>query len=376
MRQTHPHAPLSPKWDPWDPWYTRYHNGRYELTSVEFTVTQLCNLRCEHCAVGEMLVRDEGVALPVDRLMHRLDEVESLQTISITGGEPVLNPRVVRETIRPLLRYARSRGLYTQLNSNLTLPLSRYEDWIGDVDVLHISYNYRDAADFHRIAFEKNGRDVSPAAAESLFNRMVENAKALSESGVFVSAETLLSPFTSPYVRGMHRDISEMGCRRHEIHPLYPSDFARNMELTSLDMYRSVIMDLLENRDRSIWILFGTLPFFPCSDDPADRELWCRLHSEENVTVRHDPDGRNRLNINGFTGEVFVTDFGEVPSLGNVKQDRLDHIFQRWLERPEARRLHCYCPAARCTGPNLLVADAYYKDWNFQERQSQVNLSL
>ncbi|MDR6226142.1 radical SAM/CxCxxxxC motif protein YfkAB [Desmospora profundinema] len=375
MIQAEQKKSLSPVWDPWDPWYTRSEKGRYELTSVEFTVTQLCNLRCEHCAVGEMLVQEEGTFLPVDRLIRRLDEVESLQTISITGGEPVLNPQVVRDMIRPLLRYARSRGLYTQINSNLTLPLSRYEDWIEDVDVLHISYNYRDAADFHRIAFEKNGRDVSPAAAEALFNRMVDNAKALSRAGVFVSAETLLSPFTAPYVAGMHRDVSEMGCRRHEVHPLYPSDFAKGMELISLDTYRNTILELLDKRDPSVWILFGTLPFYPCSDEAADRECWLRLHREKNVTVRHDPDGRNRLNINTFTGDVFVTDFGEVPSLGNVERDRLDAVFQRWLERPEAKRLHCFCPAARCTGPNILVADAYYSNWDFQQRQAGVILS-
>lgn len=374
MVQLKQKKPLSPAWDPWDPWFVRSEKGYYELTSVEFTVTQLCNLRCEHCAVGEMLVREEGVPLPVERLIRRLDEVDSLQTLSITGGEPVLNPKVVRETIRPLLRYARSRGLYTQINSNLTLPLSRYQDWIEDVDVLHISYNYRDAADFHRIAFEKYGRDVTPAAAEVLFNRMVDNTKVLSQAGVFISAETLISPFTAAHVTGMHRDIAQMGCRRHEVHPLYPSDFARGMDLLSLDDFREVIDELVKHRDPKVWILFGTLPFYPCSDDPADRECWLRLHREQNVTVRHDPDGRNRLNIHAFTGEVTVTDFGDVPPLGNIDQDRLDGIFQRWLEHPEAKRHHCFCSAARCTGPNLLVADAYYPDWNFQQRRAQVTL--
>ncbi|WP_342748247.1 radical SAM/CxCxxxxC motif protein YfkAB [Desmospora activa] len=365
---------LSPAWDPWDPWFTRKEKGRYELTSVEFTVTQLCNLRCEHCAVGEMLVREEGVSLPVDQLIRRVDEVDTLQTLSITGGEPVLNPQVFKETIRPLLRYARSRGLYTQINSNLTLPLSRYEGWIEDVDVLHISYNYRDAADFHRIAFEKYGREVTPAAAEALFNRMVDNAKALSQAGVFVSAETLLSPFTAPHITEMHRDIAAMGCCRHEVHPLYPSDFAQGMDLLSLDDFRKVILKLVEQRDPAVWILFGTLPFYPCSDHAADRECWLRLHQEENVTIRQDPDGRNRLNINAFTGDVIVTDFGDVPPLGNVDHDRLDEVFQRWLEHPMAKRHHCFCPAARCTGPNILVADAYYRDWNFQQRRAQVTL--
>jgi radical SAM/CxCxxxxC motif protein YfkAB len=374
MDQQTSKRPLSPQWDPWDPWHTRSTKGRYELTSVEFTVTHLCNLRCEHCAVGEMLTEVEAEPIPVEQLIRRLEEVDTLQTLSITGGEPVFNPKTVREIIRPLLRYARERGLYTQLNTNLTLPLSRYEGWVEDVDVLHISYNYRDASDFHRIAFARHKRDVSPAAAEKLFVQMVENAKTLSKAGVFVSAETFLSPFTVPHIESIHRDVASMGCLRHEIHPLYPSDFARDMELISLDEYRDAVRRLLKARVPDVWILFGTLPFYPCSSREEDVELWRDLHREEGVTVRHDPDGRNRLNVNIFTGDIIVTDFGDIPPLGNIRRDRLSDAFDRWLGHPVARRLHCYCPAARCTGPNVIVADTYYPETDFQKRKARISL--
>ncbi len=366
--------PLTPEWDPWDPWYTRHVKGRYELTSVEFTVTQLCNLRCEHCAVGEMLAEVEGHPIPVEQLIRRLEEVDTLQTLSITGGEPVFNPKTVKEIIRPLLRYARERGIYTQVNSNLTLPLSRYEEWVEDVDVLHISYNYRDASDFHRIAFANHKQNPSPAVAEKLFTQMVENAKALSRAGIFVSAETFLSPFTAPHIESIHRDVASMGCLRHEIHPLYPSDFARDMELISLDDYRETVRRLLKARRPNVWILFGTLPFYPCSSRQEDIALWRELHREEGVTVRHDPDGRNRLNVNIFTGDIIVTDFGDVPPLGNILRDRLDEAFDRWLQHPVAQGLHCYCPAARCTGPNLLVANTYYPGVDFQRRKARISL--
>ncbi|MFC4545600.1 radical SAM/CxCxxxxC motif protein YfkAB [Paenactinomyces guangxiensis] len=366
--------PLSPAWDPWDAWYTRSEKGFYELTSVEFTVTNLCNLRCEHCAVGETLVEKEGTPLPADQLIRCLDEVDTLQTLSITGGEPILSTRVVNETIRPLLRYAKSRGIYTQINSNLTLPLSRYEDWIEDLDVLHISYNYRDVHDFYRIAFQKYGKEVSLSAAEKLFEQMKENARALSDAGVFISAESLLSPFTARYITGMHRDIAEMGCRRHEVHPLYPSDFAREMKLLTLDEYRETILRLVEGREPDVWILLGTLPFFPCSDRQSDLDLWLRLHREKNLTVRQDPDGRNRLNINAFTGDVIVTDFGDVPPLGNIRRHRLTDIFARWLELPVAKQHHCFCSEAHCAGPNILVSNAYYRDWDFTKRKAKVEV--
>jgi hypothetical protein len=48
--------PTSPSNDPWDPLNSLQQNGKHVLTSVELTITNLCNMRCEHCAVGDALV--------------------------------------------------------------------------------------------------------------------------------------------------------------------------------------------------------------------------------------------------------------------------------------------------------------------------------
>ena len=66
---------LSPAYDPWDPILSLQQHGRHELTSVELTVTHLCNMRCEHCAVGDGLTMTEAPHLPLDLLFRRLDEV-------------------------------------------------------------------------------------------------------------------------------------------------------------------------------------------------------------------------------------------------------------------------------------------------------------
>jgi radical SAM/CxCxxxxC motif protein YfkAB len=364
--------PISPQWDPWDAWNTIQAKRHYELTSIEFTVTNLCNLRCEHCAVGETLLEKDMPFISLSRVFERLDEVESLQTISLTGGEPVFHSDTVEKAIKPILQYAKNRGIYTQLNTNLTLPYHRYDGWIEDVDVVHISYNYRDFKDFHRMVYAKMDRTVSAKIAEKTFTLMKDNAKRLAEKGVFVSAETFLSPFTAPYILDMHHEIVHMGCKRHEVHPLYPSDFAKGMSLLSLEDYRRAV-ELLIQEPQS-WILFGTLPFFPCSDNKRDQNLWMKLHDHPNVTVRQDPDGRNRLNINLFTGNVTITDFAELQSFGNIIEHKLVDIFHAWLDHPLAKQLHCFCPAAKCTGPNLLVKDSYYPEWNFVDRKSHIQI--
>lgn len=359
----------SPIWDPWDPIHT-LKNGDHLLTSVEFTVTNLCNLRCEHCAVGDSLSVKEKNHIPVENLIKRLDEIDDLRTLSITGGEPALNPLIVHNVIVPLLKYADSRGVYTQVNSNLTLPLSRYEDWVDYVDVLHISYNYRDSKDFHKIVFSKSHNDVPLHYAESLYERMLENARYLANNDIFLSAESLLSPFTIQYLSKMHKDIVDMGCKRHEIHPLYPSSFAKGMRLISLDEYTKAIKSLLRHKDPDIWILLGTVPIFPCSDNKEDREFWYSLQDFNNVTVRQDPDGRNRLNIDIFSGNVYTTDFDVNTPLGNIKESSLNKIFSKWINK-DAKSYHCCCPEARCLGPNILVASTYYPGVDFTTRKAK-----
>lgn len=361
-------AALSPHNDPWDPIRSLHRHGRHRLTSVEMTVSNLCNMRCEHCAVGDTLVLSEPAKLPLEQMIKRLEEVEHLETISITGGEPSFSDRTVREYMVPLLQYARSRGLKSQINSNVTLPYSRYEQLAPYLDVMHISFNYTSAADFHQIGFAKAGHHVSLEAAAKLYERMIDNARRLSDAGVLVSAESMINYRTHDKIDEIHRLIVEMGCQRHEVHPMYPSSFAKDLPVLSREQMVRAIGKLLDTRDPSVWMLFGTLPFYHCGDNPEERKLLQRLAAENNVTVRNDPDGRNRLNVNLFTGEVFVTDFSDVPAFGNIADSKLDELFDKWLGHSLARSVSCHCPAASCCGPNLLVKDMYYKDTDFLMR--------
>ncbi|MEK3883082.1 radical SAM/CxCxxxxC motif protein YfkAB [Paenibacillus sp. PL2-23] len=365
-------TPLSPDNDPWDPIRSLRQYGQHRLTSVEMTVTNLCNMRCEHCAVGDTLVLAEPDKLPLADMLRRLDEVECLETISITGGEPTFSGRTVSEYMVPLLQYARSRGIRSQINSNVTLPYSRYEQLAPYLDVMHISFNYTSAKDFHEIGFAKSGHSVSLEAATKLYNRMIDNARRLSDAGVLVSAESMINYRTYNKIDQIHQLIVDMGCQRHEVHPMYPSSFAKDLPVISREQMSEAVKTLLDTRDQEVWMLFGTLPFYQCSDNAEERALLKRLSQERNVTVRNDPDGRNRLNVNLFTGDVFVTDFSDVPAFGNIADSSLDELFNRWLEHPLAQSVNCHCPAASCCGPNLLVKDMYYKEENFLMRSAKL----
>ena len=364
---------ITPSHDPWEAYMDIEQYGKMTLTNIEFTTTTLCNMRCEHCAVGYTLQPKDPNALPIELLLQRLEEIPSLRSLSITGGEPMLSRKSVKNYVVPLLKYAYERGVRTQINSNLTLDLERYEEIIPYLDVLHISHNWGTLDEFIDVGFAMMDRKPTREQRAKLFDKMIANSRALTEAGVLVSAETMLNKSTLPYLEHIHKQIvEEMGCQRHEVHPMYPSDFASALETLPLPEMREAIHHLLDIRDENTWMLFGTLPLYPCSNDPEDLRLLQRLYDSKNVTVRNDPDGRSRLNVNIFTGDVIVTDFGDAPGLGNIIDQPLTESYDTWMQSKLAKSLSCHCPAVKCLGPNVLVKNAYYPAINFLENKSNI----
>ncbi|MGE7023539.1 radical SAM/CxCxxxxC motif protein YfkAB [Solibacillus cecembensis] len=353
---------ISPSYDPWEAYLDIEKHGQMTLSNIEFTTTNLCNMRCAHCAVGYTLQTKDPDALPIELILQRLDEIPHLQTLSITGGEPMMSKKSIQNYVLPLLKYAHERGVRTQMNSNLTMEGARYLEIAPYLDVLHISHNWGTIEEFVETGFAMMDRKPTVEQRAALFQRMIDNSKMLAENGVMVSAETMLNKKTLPYLDHIHRQIVEdMKCARHEIHPMYPSDFASALSSLSLEETREAIHQILDNRDENTWMLFGTLPFYPCSSNQEDQKLLTRLREAKNVTLRNDPDGRSRLNINIFTGDVIVTDFGDTPALGNIQTDSLPAVFDKWLATDLAKSLNCHCPAVKCLGPNVLVKNMYYE---------------
>jgi radical SAM/CxCxxxxC motif protein YfkAB len=365
---------ISPDFDPWEAYLDIEQYGKPQLTNIEFTTTTLCNMRCEHCAVGYTLQTKDPVGLPLELLLHRLEEIPTLRSLSITGGEPMLSLSSVKNYVVPLLEYAHERGVRTQINSNLTLDLDRYEMITPYLDVLHISHNWGTVDDFVEGGFARMERKPDYQQREKYFKRMIENSRDLVKAGVMVSAETMLNKRTLPHLEKIHRQIvDEMLCQRHEVHPMYPSDYASSLETLTLNEIRNAIHHLLDIRDEKVWMLFGTLPFYACSSKEEDLKLLQRLYQSKNVTIRNDPDGRSRLNVNIFNGDIIVTDFGDTPALGNIQTTGLLAAYETWQSTATAKELSCHCPAVSCLGPNILVKNSYYQDVDFLVANNKIS---
>ncbi|WP_270892941.1 radical SAM/CxCxxxxC motif protein YfkAB [Staphylococcus saprophyticus] len=363
--------PISIHNDPWEAYNDMQEQDRLTLSNIEFTTTNLCNMRCSHCAVGYTLQTTDPDPLPMDLIYRRLDEIPDLKTMSITGGEPMFSKKSIRNVVKPLLKYAHSRGIYVQMNSNLTLPLDRYLDIAEYIDVMHISHNWGTIDEFTDVGFGAMDKQPPLKAKLRLYEQMVSNSSTLSQQGMFISAETMLNQSTVPHLEKIHNEIvHDMKCQRHEIHPMYPADFASQLEVLSLKEMKTAIHHILDIRDPNLWMLFGTLPIYPCIKDENDQALLQRLRDTPNVTMRNDPDGRNRLNVNVFTGNVIVTDFGdENGTISNIKHDKLPDVFNHWLATPLAQSLNCHCSEFSCLGPNVLVKNMYYPNTDFKKNE-------
>lgn len=371
MWMTNQKKPISISNDPWEAYNDIEDYGQLTLSNIEFTTTTLCNMRCSHCAVGYTLQTKDPDPLPMNLIYQRLDEIPNLRTMSITGGEPMFSKKSINNVVKPLLKYAHQRGIYVQMNSNLTLPQDRYLEIAEYIDVMHISHNWGTIQEFAEVGFGAMKKQPPLKAKLKLYEQMLDNASTLSDQGMFVSAETMLNQNTLPHLENIHKEIvNDMKCSRHEVHPMYPADFASQLNVLSLKDMKQAIHHLLDIRDKNTWMLFGTLPIYPCINDENDQVLLERLRNEKNVTVRNDPDGRSRLNVNVFSGDVIVTDFGdENGTISNIKNDKLTDVFDAWLSTDLAKSLNCHCEAFQCLGPNVLVKNMYYPNTNFRENE-------
>lgn len=361
--------------DPWEAYNDVEKYGETKLSNIEFTTTTLCNMRCAHCAVGYTLQLKDPDTIDMKTIFKRLDEVEHLSTLSVTGGEPMFSKKSIKETVIPILKYAQDRGIYTQMNSNLTINYDRYEPIIDLVDVMHISHNWGTIDEFAEVGFHVMDKKPPLAARYKLYEQMIENSRKLSEVGMFVSAETMLNKNTLPYLEKIHNEIvNDMKCARHEVHPMYPSDFASDLNVLTTEETKAAIRKLLSYRDQETWMLFGTLPILPCSLDKDDSLFLEEVNNAKNVTVRNDPDGRSRLNVNVFTGDVIVTDFGdETGTIENIITTPLQDIYDKWKVSALNQSLNCHCPKVKCLGPNLLVKNMYYPNVDFKANEIRMN---
>ena len=103
---------------------TRAHVGFSHLKTLWFNTGSLCNIECANCYIASSPTADHFVYLSPADMAPYLDEIETLGyeqvEIGFTGGEPLMNPDIIR-----LSEMALERGHRLLILTNAMKPLMR-----------------------------------------------------------------------------------------------------------------------------------------------------------------------------------------------------------------------------------------------------------
>lgn len=120
-------------------------------SSISFTLTNRCNLRCRMCGQwsqeGYMHHRHDGLKTEMDlpdwkRLVDEL-AAHHISSVLLRGGEPFLFPGIIE-----LLRYINSKGIFVSIDTNGTL-LDDYAADVLDIGKIHLTISMDGPAEVH-----------------------------------------------------------------------------------------------------------------------------------------------------------------------------------------------------------------------------------
>ena len=120
------------------------------LETLWLNTGTLCNLTCLNCYIESSPTNDALAYLTAEEAARFLDEAQALGTreIGFTGGEPFMNPAVIR-----MLEDALARGFQVLVLTNAMRPMRRHERALLDLDArygarltLRVSLDHHTAA--------------------------------------------------------------------------------------------------------------------------------------------------------------------------------------------------------------------------------------
>ncbi|MCK6439487.1 MAG: radical SAM protein, partial [Planctomycetes bacterium] len=96
------------------PFFEKAYQAKLPV-NVQLQITDLCNLRCEHCYNSTEHKHKELSFEEIDNLLGQLKKAGALY-LCLTGGEPTLHPRFF-----DIARAVRNHGLVLEVITNATL---------------------------------------------------------------------------------------------------------------------------------------------------------------------------------------------------------------------------------------------------------------
>jgi len=156
---------------------SRFVRNRCEIKFAYIQLTTRCNAKCvDRCNIWNTAPVD----ISFEDLKYTADILAENRfcVMYFTGGEPSLYPHLVEA-----VKYAKSKGMITSLTSNGSITRAQLRDLRDDLDVLSISVDHYDGAEWDKT---KRVKGIS--------NKALEAIEAAKDYGINVSGLTFINP--------------------------------------------------------------------------------------------------------------------------------------------------------------------------------------
>ena len=227
----------------------------YEFKSpliVHLELTSVCNHKCIHCYNYWREPGDPLITISRDNLHRIMDNlVESeVHDIVITGGEPLLFPDLMLETID----LAQKAQIRCSLNSNLALMTDKIAAEICKRDVpILTSFHSCNSMIFDEIANR-----------EGAFEKVINGIKIAIAHGIPVTANMVVMKKNINQILETGRFLHSIGVTSITATEVHPSQSAKNIGILRLTGKEVVsIFDSLQLLQKDLGVKIGTLTCHP-----------------------------------------------------------------------------------------------------------------
>jgi radical SAM protein with 4Fe4S-binding SPASM domain len=296
------------------------------ISSVIWTVTYSCNLRCKHCYenAGEPLNNE----LNTSEALKVIEELKNIgrPLLFISGGEPLL-----RSDIYTILSESVKAGMRVILSSNGTLINSEVADRLADTHIHYVTLSLYGPEKFHDRYTRIKGS----------YRKTLNAFKLLVERGIRVGIKSIVNRETMGYIKYLFGLARDLGINLVYICDFIPVGRGRYIESLKLsnDEWRRVmdmLIDeiLLNDYYDGIEIDIGAHPSTAIYtlNKLKDKGIDVSKALEKMSVKRENPVGQGFISISP-EGDILLSNFLPNVRLGNVKRDRLEDVVKNPLYR-------------------------------------------
>jgi len=289
------------------------NNRSKKLTSLEIGLTSSCNFKCKYCC--KYSTKDDKY-ISAEDCIKIIKDLDRLERVKLSGGEVLL---YFDECVR-LINYCKERGMLTQVNTNGSLlngnKVKALED--AGLNILHFSLDFLNPEDYVNYYNQ----------SDSMFFKILSNIKnSLNCTNLDTIVETIVFKETEDELLNMHKFLTDLGVKKHEIQLAIPIDSNKWNNLTDINKLFKIVKDLILKKDKDSEI------YFSCFRKNIPEEILKKMldlaaEKESNVFFPDCIEGKNQLHLH-CNGDILICELGYPKVIGNVfKGTDLNSIHQ------------------------------------------------